>query len=537
MIVVYDNVSHNVSIINPNGSIPGWDSAATWNREHTWPKSRGVGSSGADTSDLHQLRPSFTQTNSNRGNLSFGGAYGQSFGVKSDQGATVWYPGDVDAGRIARQQFYMHTRYDGSDSSTSNLTLVDSGNPGSNQLGDLSRMLEWHYQAAPDAFELGRNQKVYGFQNNRNPFIDRPEYVWSVFVGQQNNAQLALAGGSTQADGSSSVSLDFGEVIVGAALPAAQAVTLDKTGSAGTYYSVATNSAGVTACLCGRHNAFAMNTHGWGSITVGVAGSTATPGTLGGTVTVDNLDVTTGLGSGFGALDGDDTIDVSLAVLDHANASFVSSGDANTLTLDFGQVVFGGVAAALDFSVFNDAAASGLFTAGLDLDGVTGAGDTSVLTTDLGVFQALGAGQGAAFSAMLNTQATGTFSATYTLSTSDENLAGATAGDALTLTLLAEVLEQAGITGDYNGSGQVEQGDLDLVLQNWGLDTSGAGVPAGWVNDNDQLGQIEQTELDRVLQNWGSTSAPDFAGSSVPEPAALGVLFLLGGLSRSRRVA
>ena len=96
------------------------------------------------------------------------------------------------------------------------------------------------------------------------------------------------------------------------------------------------------------------------------------------------------------------------------------------------------------------------------------------------------------------------------------------------------ILTAGGITGDFNGSGQVEQGDLDLVLQNWGDDTAVTGIPTGWTNDNDSLGQIEQTELDRVLQNWGSTSAPDFAGSAVPEPATLALLSL-GGLAMLRR--
>ncbi len=64
------------------------------------------------------------------------------------------------------------------------------------------------------------------------------------------------------------------------------------------------------------------------------------------------------------------------------------------------------------------------------------------------------------------------------------------------------------LPGDFNGSGQVEQGDLDLVLQNWGVDTDAAGIPNGWVADNDNLGLIEQSELDRVLQNWGNTAAP-----------------------------
>ena len=67
ILLVYDRASLDVSSINPNGSIPGWDSGSSWNREHTWPRSRGVGSSGADNSDLHQLRPSDPGVNGSRG--------------------------------------------------------------------------------------------------------------------------------------------------------------------------------------------------------------------------------------------------------------------------------------------------------------------------------------------------------------------------------------------------------------------------------------------------------------------------------------
>ncbi len=77
------------------------------------------------------------------------------------------------------------------------------------------------------------------------------------------------------------------------------------------------------------------------------------------------------------------------------------------------------------------------------------------------------------------------------------------------------------IPGDYNGSGQVEQGDLDLVLQNWGDDTDANGAPTGWTNDLPQ-GLIDQAELDGVLLNWGDTALPDLNGSAaVPEPVAL----------------
>ena len=43
-----------------------------WNREHLWPRSRGVGSSGKDNTDLHHLRPSDCNVNAARSNLYFG---------------------------------------------------------------------------------------------------------------------------------------------------------------------------------------------------------------------------------------------------------------------------------------------------------------------------------------------------------------------------------------------------------------------------------------------------------------------------------
>jgi hypothetical protein len=73
-----------------------------------------------------------------------------------------------------------------------------------------------------------------------------------------------------------------------------------------------------------------------------------------------------------------------------------------------------------------------------------------------------------------------------------------------------------GIDGDYNGNGQVEQGDLDLVLLNWGQ----PGVPGGWVNDLPD-GNIDQAELDGVLLNWGNMATAALGASAVPEPSAL----------------
>jgi hypothetical protein len=58
--------------------------------------------------------------------------------------------------------------------------------------------------------------------------------------------------------------------------------------------------------------------------------------------------------------------------------------------------------------------------------------------------------------------------------------------------------------GDYNFSFQVEQGDLDLVLLNWG--DSAQPPPDGWFHDFPE-GIVDQEELDRFLR--------DFRGSIV----------------------
>ncbi len=106
----------------------------------------------------------------------------------------------------------------------------------------------------------------------------------------------------------------------------------------------------------------------------------------------------------------------------------------------------------------------------------------------------------------------------------------------ISATIVESIL--AGIEGDYDNGGQVEQTDLDFVLSNWG-DTDVSDV-TNWVNfpgGGAFDGLVDQNELDGVLLNWGSTSAPDFAGSSVPEPASLAVLAGLGVIALRRRRA
>jgi hypothetical protein len=88
-----------------------------------------------------------------------------------------WEAPDNVKGDIARILFYMDIRYNGSNNEPDlNLTeeLDTYPNP---QIGVLSTLLEWHINDPVDDFETNRNEVIYQWQNNRNPFIDHPEYV------------------------------------------------------------------------------------------------------------------------------------------------------------------------------------------------------------------------------------------------------------------------------------------------------------------------------------------------------------------------
>lgn len=168
-----------------SGNITG-----VWNREHTFPRSRGgFDSIDADTladgkaifwttnadslrhanSDAHAIRAVDALENINRGNQ----FYGEYNGPPGTLGG---FKGDV-----ARGIFYLAIRYNG-------LEVVNGFPEGlTGQFGDLATLLDWHRNDPPDDFEMNRNNVVYTWQFNRNPFIDMPdlvEYFWGDLAGQ-----------------------------------------------------------------------------------------------------------------------------------------------------------------------------------------------------------------------------------------------------------------------------------------------------------------------------------------------------------------
>ena len=532
IVLIYNN---RVSIAKPAGGSPaGWDNGATWNREHSWPQSRGVDStSGPDGTDLHHVFPSDPVENSTRNNLNYGGAFGaQGFGIVSD-GGSKYYPGDLDAGMVARAEFYMAVRYDGMDSGTENLELA-TGNPADsgNTLGDLNRLVEWHFAAPPDTYERRRNQVIYDdYQDNRNPFTDHPEYAWSIFVDQNNDSQLSIQGGTTLANGSSTRTVNLGRVFVNGAVPAAQALTLNKAGTDGTYFEV-TASGAATSSLSGRFNAMRTNMTDSKAISVGLSTSTAAAGLKTGAVTIDNLDITTGLGSGRGAGDQNDTINVSLTVLDHAKASFSSPALATTKTIDFGNIAVGSSPSPMNFSVFNLLAASG-FSANMDFDSFTPSGNTSAFTTNLAASAgslSIAAGSSQSFAASFVAMTVGTFTANYMLNISDENIAGAL-NSSITLTLTGKTR----LPGDYNGDLKVDAADYAAWRK-----TMNQPVTAFSGADGDGNGWVDSLDYDVWRTHFGQTASGSGGGSStmanaaVPEPASC-LLIVAGALACALR--
>jgi hypothetical protein len=65
---------------------------------------------------------------------------------------------------------------------------IDRSNTGKNEpvgyMGMLSVLLEWHEQDPVDMIEFQHHEAVAGFQGNRNPFVDHPEWVFCVYGGQ-----------------------------------------------------------------------------------------------------------------------------------------------------------------------------------------------------------------------------------------------------------------------------------------------------------------------------------------------------------------
>jgi hypothetical protein len=175
------------------------DNTGKWNREHIYPQSRGGYTGGTESipdginkwvttsandilaghADAHHIRAEDGAENSLRSNNDYG-----LTGYNGPTGTMGTWKGDV-----ARALFYMAVRYNA-------LSVVNGDIPDATvgQLGDLASLLKWNILDPADDFEMNRNNYIYTWQVNRNPFIDYPDlanYIWGAKAGQVWHSNLS----------------------------------------------------------------------------------------------------------------------------------------------------------------------------------------------------------------------------------------------------------------------------------------------------------------------------------------------------------
>lgn len=185
--------SDNVIAFYSRRSVPkadrdqGQNDPDSWNREHIWAKSHGFPNKSQHAyTDAHHLRAADRSVNTDRSDHDFdSGGDPDTECTGCREGDDTWEPPDSLKGDVARMMFYMPTRYEGSDASnTPDLELVDSNDTArgeTGRFGKLCTLLQWHLDDPVTVEERTRNDVIHSWQGNRNPFIDHPEYVMSIW--------------------------------------------------------------------------------------------------------------------------------------------------------------------------------------------------------------------------------------------------------------------------------------------------------------------------------------------------------------------
>lgn len=213
-----------------------------YNREHSFPKSW-FNDGYPMYTDLFHLYPTDGQVNGYRGNLPFGEVSspdrttqnGSEVGPCSYPGYSgdVFEPIDEFKGDFARSYFYMATRYEDVISGWPGSAMLDGT---SNQVFTdwaLNMLIKWHTNDPVSDKEIDRNNAVYGIQLNRNPFIDHPEWVYTIWGGSpvvNPEPSNHLTAFQAVASGSSSINLSWTDA-TGTDLPNAYLIKANTTGT------------------------------------------------------------------------------------------------------------------------------------------------------------------------------------------------------------------------------------------------------------------------------------------------------------------
>lgn len=218
-------------------------SFAGLNREHSFPKSWWGGSTNVNAyTDLNHLYPAEGAANMAKSNYPLG-EVDTRYAVEFDNGITrvgyavagqgggakfVFEPDDEYKGDFARTYFYMVTCYQDYTWTQKYAWMLQQNEYPTLSDWAIKLLLRWSREDPVSQKEIDRNEQVYQFQNNRNPFIDFPslaEYIWGSRMGEAFS--LKDAGGDAGPVGDPTLitpvqdmALDFGEVAIGSSTTA-----------------------------------------------------------------------------------------------------------------------------------------------------------------------------------------------------------------------------------------------------------------------------------------------------------------------------
>ena len=228
------DVYRNASYLKMSGGV------GDYNREHTWPNSYGFpddGSSNYPYTDCHMLFLCDSGYNTARSNHPYRTCSaacsqkttlpnnGQGGGSGAYPGNSNWRTGSHENGTwetwigrrgdVARAQLYADVRYEGGFHGITgfdepDLILTDNSNlittSGGNNadvayMGILTTLLQWHAEDPVDDVERNRNDVIFSFQGNRNPFIDHPEWAQCLFDNECQFCPTAACPADLDCDG------------------------------------------------------------------------------------------------------------------------------------------------------------------------------------------------------------------------------------------------------------------------------------------------------------------------------------------------
>ena len=168
-----------------------------YNREHTIPQSW-FDERTPMKSDAFHVYPTDGKVNGIRSNHPHGETNAAPIGGKalgkigkssvSGYSGTVYEPDDEYKGDIARTYFYFVTCYEDQLSPFDRNDVLTGDTYPSLTYWFYNLMLDWHREDPVSEKELVRNEAVYEYQNNRNPFIDYPELVEHIWGNKKSEA-------------------------------------------------------------------------------------------------------------------------------------------------------------------------------------------------------------------------------------------------------------------------------------------------------------------------------------------------------------